>query len=848
MVAERVLRAFWPFWTILALSLSPLIAGWQDLFAVEIFWGWAVFALVGLAASLGWGLWRFRWPSTEAALDRLDHSLPGRPVSALRDAQATGRGDIGSETLWAAHLARMRARTADAAPARPNLRLAARDPFGLRYIALLFLVVALLFGSVWRIGSVATMTPGGGATLATGPVWEGWIEPPAYTGLPSLYLADMPPGPLSIPEGSQITIRLYGEVGALTVAETVSGRTEDLGSATESMQSFAVTRDGTLSIDGPGGAEWTVTVAPDASPEVELSGPVEADGLGEMSLPFRASDDHGVVSGSATIALDTGAVDRAHGLGTEPDARAPIVVDLPMPYSGERTEIEELLIGDFSQHPFANLPVTVTLEVTDAAGQSTTSDPESMTLPGRRFFQPVAKAVAEQRRDLLWSKDNAHRVTQILRAVSHRPEELFPNQTTYLRLRVALRRLDTLSRGPDGLSEEVQDEIAQALWDLAVQLEDGTLADARERLRRAQERLAEAMRNGASDEEIAELMDELRAATDDYLRMLAENAQPGEDDRDQPSTAQQDSMQVTQDELQALMDRIQELMEEGRMAEAAELMEQLNRLMENLQVTQGEGGNGPRTPGQQSMQELQDTLRDQQDLSDEAFRDLQDRFNGRQPGQRPGDRQPGERGQSPGEQPGARQPGAGRPGESGPPQGGQPEPGQDGDGAGGGSLADRQQALRDELQRQRSALPNLDGESADRARGALDRAEEAMDGAERALRENDLAEAIDRQAEAMQALRDGVRELGRALADNGEDVPGQGEAEGRAEGRAQPGRDPLGREMGENGQLGTEEGMLNGGDTARRAEELLEEIRRRAAERERSEGELDYLKRLLELF
>ncbi|MGR3633286.1 MAG: TIGR02302 family protein [Limimaricola soesokkakensis] len=833
MVAERLLRAFWPLWTVLALALAPLIAGWQDRLPVEAFWGWSVLAILGAIAGLGWGLWRFRWPSREAALDRLDRSLPGRPVSALRDAQATGRGDAGSEALWTAHLARMRARSENAPPARPNLNLAARDPFGLRYIALLFLLTALMFGSVWRLGSVAGLTPGGGEALAQGPVWEGWVEPPTHTGQPVLYLPDQPPGPLTVPTGSTVTLRLYGKVGALTLSETVSGRTGELPAASEPSQSFEVTRDGTIEIDGPGGVAWQVEAIPDARPQVSVAGPVETAGLGQMTLPFRASDDHGVVSGSATIALDAEAVERRHGLDIEPDPRPALTVDLPMPFTGDRAEIEEILAGDFSEHPFANMPVRITLQVTDAAGQTGASEPYPTTLPGRRFFQPVARAVAEQRRDLLWSRDNAGRVVDLLRAVSHRPGEVFPNQTTYLRLRVALRRLDTLRRAPDGLSEDAQAEIAQALWELAVQLEDGTLADARERLRRAQERLAQAMRDGASPEEIAELMDELRAATDEYLRMLAENAQPAEDGIDEPQTGQGESMQVTQDELQALMDRIQELMEEGRMAEAAELMEQLNRMMENLQVAQGEGGSGPRTPGQQSMQDLQESLRDQQDLSDEAFRDLQDRFNGREPGQgQPGQGQPG-------------QPGQGQPGQPGQPGDGQ-QPGA-GQQPGEGSLADRQRALRDELARQRGALPRLEGEAARRAGEALDRAGRAMDEAEDALRRDDLAGAIDRQAEATEALRGAARDLGEALARGEEGEPGTpGAGETRGAGAGQ--RDPLGRDTAERGGAGSDDSMLDGTDPARRAEELLGEIRRRAAERERPQAERDYLERLLDLF
>ena len=871
MVAERLARGFWPFWVVLALVLAPLLMGWQDLLPVEGFWAYAVLALLGLAATLFLGLRRFSWPSQAEAVARVDASLRGNPIAAMADAQAIGVADPASQAVWQAHLARMEQRSHEARMVEPDLQLSSRDPFGLRYIALLFAVAALMFGSVWRVASVAEISAGSGdQVLATGPLWEGWIEPPAYTGKPSVYLADVPPGGLAVPQGSTITLRLYGGVGDLTVAETVSGRVGEIGSASEAQQKFAVTQAGTLAINGEGGAEWAVTILPDAAPVVTASAPVEADAEGQMSQAFAASDDFGVEAGQATIALDLASVSRRHGLAVDPDPRDPIVIDLPMPFSGDRAAFEDVLIENFSEHAFANLPVTLTLQVTDASGQTGMAAPVQMTLPGRRFFQPIARAVIEQRRDLLWATANGRQVSQILKAISNHPEDIFPNETTYLRLRVTLRSLDAMLAV--GLTVEGQEEIAAALYELAVQLEDGTLADARERLRRAQERLSEAMRNGASDAEIAELMQELREATDDYMQMLADNMQPAEDGTDTPQSAQQDTMQVTQDEIQALMDRIQELMEAGRMAEAAELMDQLNALMENLQMTEGNGqGNGPRTPGQQSMQDLQDSLREQQDLTDEAFRDLQDQFNPGQQGQPQDGQQDGQQGQpgqdgqplgqEPGQQPGQQQGQDGQPGQDGQQgqgfeQGDNQVPGQqDGTGQGGegavqeGTLADRQQALRDELERQRGNLPAMTGDAADAAEDALNRAETAMDQAEQALRDGDLAAAIDNQAQAMDALRDSLRNLGRALAEN--EVPeDQGGAQtGDATGRIEPSRrDPLGREIGNTGQYGSEESMLQGQDIYRRAEDLLNEIRRRAGQQERPEGELDYLRRLLDRF
>ncbi len=865
LVAERVTQAFWPFWTVLFAALAPLIFGWHEALPVEVVWVGGVLAVAGLVWTLGRGLRRLRWPGRDEAVARVDARLPGQPIATLADEQAIGARDPDSAAVWRAHKARMEERSRAARPVAPDLRVSRRDPFGLRYIALLFFVAALLFGSIWRVGSVADMAPGGGQQLAAGPVWEGWIEPPLYTGRPALYLADIPLGPLRVPRGTDVTLRLYGEVGALTVDETVSGRTgEDLGAASDPEQSFRVTRDGRIAINGPGGATWEVTVIPDTPPEVEVSGPVSAEARGEMSQPFRAADDYAVISGTATIELNLAAVERRHGLAVDPDPREPLVLDLPMPFSGDRAAFDETLIDDLSEHPFANLPVTLTLAVRDAVDQTGQNEPVEMILPGRRFFQPIAKAVIEQRRDLLWSRANAGRVVDVLRAVSHRPEGFFRSETTYLRLRFILRRLDNMATYGDGLTADQQAEIAQALWDLAIQLEEGTLADARERLRRAQERLAEAMRNGATDEEIAELMQELRDATNDYMRMLAEQAEPRDGDgTDQPDSGE-GPMEFSMSELQRLMDRIQELMEEGRMAEAQELMEQLNQLMENMTVELDPNAQGGQGQGQQLMQDLGQTLRDQQGLSDEAFRDLQEQFNPgqqgqqgeqgqQQPGQRGGQQQQGGQGPQGMPQPGQQgQPGQ-QPGGTDPSEQGRDGPGGDrpGDEQGlGDSLADRQEALRRELDRQRQNLPNLGGEAADEARRSLDRAGRAMDGAEDALRDGDLPGAIDRQAEAMDALRDGLRNLGQALAENQQDgQPGQGQQAGDAQGGVEPmRRDPLGRQLGQDGQFGTNENMLQGEDVYRRAEELLEELRRRSADQERPELERDYIRRLLERF
>ncbi|MBD3664030.1 TIGR02302 family protein [Sulfitobacter aestuariivivens] len=849
MLAEQVVQAFWPLMTVCLIVLAALMLGVQDSVLVEVVWvAMVVTGLAGLGA-LYYAARHFRVPTRDAAMARLDESMPGRPIQALLDDQAIGDDDTASIAVWRAHKARMADRAAQAQAVPGDLRVSRRDPYALRFVAVLFFAVALIFGSIWRVGSVADMAPGGTA-LASGPVWEGWAEPPRYTGKPTLYLNDLAEGPLDLPKGTLITVRFYGEVGALTLEESVSGRPAqqvaegEAAPQADPVQDFTVLETGQIAVQGPGGRVWDVTVLADTAPQVERLGDPEVSALGETRLPFAATDDYGVEAGEARITLDLASVDRRYGLALDPEPREDIVVPLPMPISGSRAEFQENLIENFSEHPWANLPVTISLSVLDAAEQQTMTDPSDLVLPGRRFFDPTAASVIEMRRDLLWARANAPRTAQVLRAVSNLPDDLFRSQTTALRLRDVIKRLEIHARY--GVGDEVQQKLADDMWDLAIELEEGVLADALERMRRAQDRLNEAIKNGASKEEIAELMDELRRATEEYLNQLSRQQAQQNEQNGQPQGGE--SMQMTQDDLQRMMDRIQELMEQGRMAEAEEALRQLQEMMENMRVTQGQQGQGGNNPGQQSMDDLAETLREQQGLSDQAFRDLQEQFNpnaqagenqgneGRNGGEGRGQSHEGQNGQGDGngEQ---QQPGQGNQ---------QAERGEDGAGGMEQGLADRQQALRDELRRQQGRLPGQGTAEGDAARDALDRAGRAMDDAEEALRNRDLADAIDNQAQAMEALREGMRSLGEAMAQQErERQPGQGAQE--SDRRANT-RDPLGREQGGQGAESTDAPLAMGPDASDRARELLDEIRRRSGEAARPEIERDYLNRLLERF
>lgn len=818
MALESAVRAFWPLaCTLAALWAAAAFGLGADAGRAEASLGLAL--ALAVVVFFAWrGVRRFRWPSRAAAIARLDASLTGRPLSALEDRPALGADDPGVRAIWAAHRARMLDRARAARPVPADLRLSREDPWALRLSVLVFFIAALVFARMDATESLgAAFGPSVSAPQATGPSYEGWAEPPLYTGRPTLYLPEVANGTtLSLPKGTLITLRAYGDAGEFSLSETVSETgAAALAPVAEgiSLAEFDLAQSGTIELNGDDRTvgNWAFEIEPDAPPTIELAKPVERAPGGATRLAFKAEDDHGVTAAKAIVELDLAAVERVYGLEADPEPRAALELPLPLPVSGTMEEVEGTLVEDLSAHPWAGLPVRITLVAEDALSQTGEVSDIRTDLPGRRFYDPAAAALVEQRRDLLWSTENAPRITQVLRAVSWRPEGLFDRAGAYLITRTVIRRLDSAIE-TDTVAEN-QQALADALWRAAVLLEDGSLGDAADRLAQAKERLQEALRGDATDEEIAELMEELREATRDYMEQLAREAlESGEMEM---AEAPPDGQSINQDQLQELMDRIQELSEQGRRAEAEALLDMLQQMLENMQMRFTQGGEGQQGEGQQSMQGLADALREQQGLADDSFEQLQREF-------REGSNQPG--GQSQG-------------GQSG--QGDQVGPGQS-----PAELADRQEALRELLEELRDGLPGSAGEA---TRDMLEGAERSMESARDSLEGGETAQALDEQAEAIDGLRQGMQSLSQDMRQAEGGQGSQDSPNGTAQ--AQNPTDPLGRPVGSTGGTRTDSQMLpEGADAAARARQILEEIRRRSGDLSRPEIELDYLRRLLDRF
>lgn len=134
----------------------------------------------------------------------------------------------------------------------------------------------------------------------------------------------------------------------------------------------------------------------------------------------------------------------------------------------------------------------------------------------------------------------------------------------------------------------------------------------------------------------------------------------------------------------------------------------------------------------------------------------------------------------------------------------------------------------------------------------LGRAERAMNDAARALRQGRPGDAIAPQTDALDQLQQAAREFAQQMQQRLGNALGRGDARGDESGFGQRrdgmDRDPLGRPVTNGGAFDQGDVKIPDNNTMQKAREILDELRRRAGERDRPQIERDYIDRLLQRF
>ncbi len=822
---ERALRAGLPLalavgaWAFIAVvgihEALPLVLG-----SLTSALALAAFVFLALRIRRSW-----RAPTEEEARTRLaaDCSLDPGAFDALRDQPA--RYDPLSTALWRRERERAVERIERARAAPAPIDLDELDPRRMRDVLALALIIALAVGGFNAPDRLArAFMPDPGPLFGDQPMAvEAWATPADYTQAAPVSISDRIGETVSTPPSVEVTVRLTGPTGAPRLVFNGSG-----GTRTER---FVRAADGAwearMQLPGAGRlkivrfhtrAYWRITPTRDASPSAAFTAPLAQLQGENVIVGWRARDDFGV----QRLALRVRPIDPPEGL-----ARADAIDTELETQAGNPREAEGETQLDLADHPYAGMEVEARIVAFDALGQEGVSEGMRFTLPEKVFLQPLARAAIEIRRHVLAERrayrperntqrrtipagdillgnarievrdydrrpalerapEGIRRAVRLMDAVTMTPQDgYFRDLAVYLGLRAARAELE--------VAREINDtnRAADTLWRTALRAEYGGAADARRALEEAQRQLAQALAEGAPPERIRQLLDALRQATENYMQALVQEALRNGERSNMDDTEEQTT--ISGRDIEELLNEVQRLTEQGRNAEAQQLLQMLANILANMDVqlsesADGEGEGEPDQQMQQSMDELSETMGEQRQLRDQTQQQQQQQQS------------------------------------SGGAQSGQ-------------QLAEQQSQIRQGL----AAAQRMAEEAGGAPSEDLDAAGRAMRQAEDALRRGDLEGAERAQSAALENLREGAEALAAEIRRRGREAQ-QGESGTESGGN----RDPLGRTTGgvDSGDGST---VPSQSDPAR-ARQIFDEIRRRAQDPNRPEAEREYLRRLLDRF
>lgn len=820
---ERVWPVLWPplavagaFCCLALLDVPRVLPPWGHLLLLTVT-GAAILAL------LVRGLSRVKAPTVAQADRRLElaSGLDHRPLAVLTDRPATG--DETAIALWQAHVARAIRQIRRLRVGLPHPGLARRDPHAFRAGLIVTLIAALAIAGPEAPSRLAAAmeptlphTPGPPSTEI-----QAWITPPPYTRQAPVFLKPEGVG-VSIPAGSHFTASVTG--GSGTPSLTLDGRNTAFNAL--DMNSFQadleLTQGGRLVIrrEGREIAAWDLTVLADQAPHVTWAEPPgRAQSSQQLRLPWQVSDDYGLTGLRAELTLD--------GRPSAP----PLAITIPLPGGGTKSG-HGVSQQDLTASPWAGLPVTARLIGHDAVNQEGRSEAAHFDLPERPFQNPIARALIAIRKELTLHPDQPEDALAGLDTLIQNPQAFGGDAGAFINLG-AIYYLVLLQKSPQATAE-AQDR----LWQLALHMEEGQSERTGRDLDAARQATREALDKATLDpsdvnrQALEQRLKELQEAIDRHMQSLLEQAQRNHE----TLPFDPDGQHLSNRDLERMAEQAREAARQGRMNDARQRMAELERMLDQLRNARPEHGqqsaqqNAQRQKGRQQMGALQDMIGRQGGLLDHS----QSRSD--QTTRVPPNLSPTEPADSALER-----------------------------------EMDRrvQQALRRALGELMQQFGDLTGQVPQ----SLGEADQAMRGAGKALAEGNDGSAGDAERRAIEALQKGGREMAQAMAKQfgtgrpgeegegqdgggigmslqdgrGDDRGGQGPLPGPPGQADSRGRDPLGRRYNQ--------GTSQAGDVTvpeererQRTQAIEEELRRRGADRERPQQELDYIDRLLKQF
>ena len=508
---ERVWPACWP-----ALAVARLVSRPGAVRSAAVAAGpGPCRAAAGLrrrfSAGAGGGVPRHRrCPTATAARRRIERAsgLRHRPLQALAD-RPSAPLDPRRRGLWEAHRRRMAAAARRLRIGLPAAGLAARDPWGVRAVlAILLLLAAVDAGGDWRERLLRAVTPsleGGAPAIAAS--LDIWVTPPEYTGLPPQFLRPENRQTIRIPIGSTLLAQVHGGGGAAVWRSTATPQ-------------FQRDRQGGFSRSG------------DAEIRQADRGVASRRGarqLADRDHPRQPAD--GRFRQAARGDRAAGAADRLPGdrrlrgrerqggdpppRRTSPATRSSSTLPLPGLHlkQAQATSYHDLTRASLGRAAGRDPP-----RRHRRAGPDRRERAGADEAARARVHNPVARAIIDQRKELVKDPNSRVPVAEILGDLRSRPQLYGDDAVGVSGARVAQQRLRLqCRRGLDRRRSSSCCGTPRCASRTATRRWRRTSCAGCER------QLQDALAKNAPDQEIDRLMSEMRQALDRYLQALAEN-------------------------------------------------------------------------------------------------------------------------------------------------------------------------------------------------------------------------------------------------------------------------------------------------------------------------------------
>lgn len=794
---ERFIRCFWlPLFALaalLTLAISPILSPLPELIKLGVW----VFALTSIFYSAIRNAEGFSLPSPRDIWRRIEQE--NKIAHRVLSSPANQPLFSGSNTLWAKHKERQQIPTKAIAAPKFKTNIAAHDPYALRGIVILAFIC-----TIWMQGGKAPQNlhasmPDIAFNLSLAPDFTIQIIPPDYTNLEPRII-DTPDdleNIYRIPEGTKIITAIKSRFGTPSTHHGAHNKARKMlrGEPSQYTQETVLNDGNQYSISQfliPR-LRFHYSLIPDTPPEISLNGEPEAMPDGQLKIPLMIKDDYGVKTLKMTMRLAP-SVESAAPFGYEQSEIRSVK------FSGVRESALDPLY-DFSANPWAGLPALVTLSVEDHKRQIAKIDDIQIILPQRSFYNPAAQLIIDIRQRLIWEGvspyNNAQDIRDQLFDILARPQQYRGDTRVFLALRSAISRL-FYTRWDIDKTAQAQPELGaliKILWDIALKIEDGNLSLAARELRDLRQQLENALNDpDTPDHEIAKIMESLQRATAEYMTEMAKELAKRIQDGDNLPFITKETLQtlMTPDLLHSFLQSLQDKMQRGDRNTARQMLSELQRFMDQLSPNISMPVPEDIRMMQQALADLNKLIAAQEKLTFQTFDFIR--------------------------------------------EGKKLNP-----------TAQEQESLRlilGELMLKSSEvlddIPRQWGDAEGQMRIARD-----------ALEQNKGTQAIPHQSNALEFLKEGEQAMREQMQNRMEDY---GKELMSMMGQIPAGTetDPLGRPVAPDnkGKTPGQNSDVEIPDMAERkkAREIIEEIRRRTGQRQRSAEELDYLRRLLQRF